>query len=70
MGSVGSVGRMGRVGKREHHLTAWQCRALGSDNPDQRTTYYPYYPHYPILPILPIKRTTKKRSQMSYNELE
>jgi hypothetical protein len=48
------VGRMGSVGKREHHLFARQCRALGSDNLDQRTTYYPYYPLYPIIPTLPI----------------
>ena len=31
---MGSVGRMGRMGKREHHLSAQLCRALGSDNPD------------------------------------
>ena len=35
---MGSVGRMGRVGKREHHLSAQQCRAHGSDNADKRTT--------------------------------
>ena len=31
---MGSVGKMGRVGKREHHLTARLCKALGSDNAD------------------------------------
>ena len=70
VGRVGRVGRMGSVGKREHHLTARLCKALGSDNADKRTTSYPYYPFYPILPTLPINRTTKKRSQMGYNELE
>ena len=44
---MGSVGRMGRVGKREHHLTVRLCKALGSDNADQRTTYYPFYPLLP-----------------------
>ena len=28
------MGRMGRVGKREHHLTARQCKAQGSNNAD------------------------------------
>ena len=31
---MGSVGRMGRVGRREHHLSARQCRALGSIKAD------------------------------------
>ena len=35
---MGSVGKMGRVGKRDHHLSARQCGALGSDNADYRTT--------------------------------
>ena len=39
---MGRVGRMGRVGKRGQHLTAWRCRAHGSDNADTRPHSRPY----------------------------
>ena len=32
---MGSVGRMGMVGMREHHLTAWPCKAHDSNNADR-----------------------------------
>ena len=56
---MGRVGRMGRVGKREHHLSARQCGALGSNNADYCTTVQSprqqqrRLTHDP-LPILPI----------------
>ena len=62
VGRVGRLGRMGSVGKREPiylhgsaersaattQPNARQCKALGSDNADQRTDLLP------ILPTLPI----------------
>ena len=39
---MGRVGRMGSVGKREHHLSARQCKALGNDNADARPRSRPY----------------------------
>ena len=59
---MGSVGKMGRVGKRDHHLTARQCGALGSDNADYRTTYYPFYPQIARhSPLTKKKQTSNKR---------